>query len=131
MKIGEVAKASGVQPKTIRYYEGVGLIAPADRKDSGYRDYDQRDLETLRFISRARDLGFRVREVADLLMLWRDRERSSAQVKAVAQEHLDDVDARIAELQSLRETLAELIERCHGDARPDCPILKDIAGRSR
>jgi len=131
MKIGEVAKASGVPPKTIRYYEGIGLIAPADRTESGYRDYDQRDLETLRFISRARNLGFRVREVSDLLTLWRDRDRSSAQVKAVAQEHLSDVDARIAELQSLRETLADLVERCHGDSRPDCPILKDLAGRGR
>ncbi len=129
MKIGEVAEASGVPAKTIRYYEGIGLIEAAERTESGYRDYDQRDLETLRFIARARNLGFRVREVADLLTLWRDRQRSSAQVKSVAQEHLDAVDARIAELQSLRATLADLIERCHGDSRPDCPILKDLEGR--
>ncbi len=131
MKIGEVAEASGVPPKTIRYYEAIGLIEPADRTEAGYRDYDSRDLETLRFIARARNLGFRVKEVSDLLALWRDRERSSAQVKSVAQDHLDDVDARIAELQSLRATLAELIERCHGDARPDCPILKDLASHRR
>jgi len=131
MKIGEVARASGVPAKTIRYYEEIGLIAPAERTGSGYRDYGTNDLETLRFIARARSLGFSVAEVSDLLALWRDRQRSSAQVKAVAEEHLSNIDAKIAELQSLRETLADLIHRCHGDSRPDCPILKDLAGKAR
>lgn len=128
MKIGEIAKAAGVPAKTIRYYEEIGLIAPADRTVAGYRSYGDKDLETLRFIARARGLGFSVAEVSDLLALWRDRERSSAQVKAVAEQHLQDMDAKIRELQSLRATLADLIHRCHGDSRPDCPILKDLAG---
>ncbi|WP_455372219.1 Cu(I)-responsive transcriptional regulator [Limibacillus halophilus] len=131
MKIGEVARASGVPAKTIRYYEEIGLIAPAERTDSGYRDYGTNDLETLRFIARSRSLGFSVAEVSDLLALWRDRQRSSSQVKAVAEDHLKSIDSKIAELRSLRDTLADLIHRCHGDSRPDCPILKDLAGKGR
>ena len=131
MKVGEVARASGVPAKTIRYYEEIGLIAPAERTDSGYRDYGTNDLETLRFIARSRSLGFSVAEVSDLLALWRDRQRSSSQVKAVAEDHLKSIDSKIAELRSLRDTLADLIHRCHGDSRPDCPILKDLAGKGR
>jgi MerR family copper efflux transcriptional regulator len=128
MNIGQVAKRSGVPAKTIRYYESIGLIAPADRTQAGYRVYGERDLQTLRFIQRARNLGFSVKQVGELLALWRDRERSSADVKAVARQHLDEIDRRMAELQSMRDTLEHLIGRCHGDQRPDCPILSDLAG---
>jgi MerR family copper efflux transcriptional regulator len=128
MNIGEAAKRSGVPAKTIRYYESVGLIAPARRSEAGYRIYDARDVQTLRFVQRARNLGFSVKQVGELLQLWRDRARSSADVKAVARSHLTEIDRRMAELQSMRDTLEHLIERCHGDARPDCPILADLAG---
>jgi Cu(I)-responsive transcriptional regulator len=127
MRIGTVAERSGVPAKTIRYYEEVGLIGAADRTASGYRDYDHNDVET---IQRARSLGFSVNEVASLLALWRDRQRASAQVKKLASDHVARIDLKIAELQSMRDTLVDLIERCHGDHRPDCPILKDLAGES-
>jgi MerR family copper efflux transcriptional regulator len=126
--IGEAAKRSGVPAKTIRYYESVGLIAPAARSEGGYRVYGERDVQTLRFIHRARNLGFSVRQVGELLQLWQDRARSSADVKAVARGHLEEIDRRMAELQSMRDTLEYLVARCHGDARPDCPILADLAG---
>ena len=128
MNIGAVARASGVPAKTIRYYEEIGLIEAAARSDGNYRVYVERDIETLRFIQRARSLGFSVGEVAELLALWRDRSRSSRHVKALASRHLQDIDGKIAALKSMRDTLNELIERCHGDARPDCPILADLAG---
>lgn len=128
MKIGDAAKQSGVPAKTIRYYEGVGLIEAATRQDNGYRDYSETDVHTLRFISRARGLGFTVKDVAMLLALYRDSSRASADVKAVAARHVDRIDEKIAELQSMRQTLLHLIDRCHGDDRPDCPILADLAG---
>ena len=128
MNIGAAARASGVPAKTIRYYEEIGLIEAAARSDGNYRVYGERDVETLRFIQRARSLGFSVGEVAELLALWRDHSRSSRQVKALASRHLQDIDGKIAALKSMRDTLNELIERCHGDARPDCPILADLAG---
>jgi len=128
MNIGTVADRAGVTSKTIRYYESIGLIDPARRTDSGYRVYDERDVQTLRFVHRARSLGFSVSEVADLLTLWRDRNRASADVKALARQHLRDIDRKIADLQGMRETLVHLMERCHGDERPDCPILDDLAG---
>ncbi len=127
MQIGAVARDSGVPAKTIRYYESVGLIDQAGRSASGYRVYGPRDIQTLRFISRARSLGFSVKDVADLLALWRDRARSSAQVKHLASNHLGQIDRKIAELRAVRATLVDLIERCHGDERPDCPILADLA----
>jgi len=127
MNIGTAAKRSGVPAKTIRYYEDVGLIPKAGRTGSGYRDYDDSDVETLRFIQRARSLGFAVKDVAGLLALWRDRGRASADVRRIAQEHVRAVETKIAELESMRRTLTELIERCHGDDRPDCPILDGIA----
>jgi Cu(I)-responsive transcriptional regulator len=127
MQIGAVARESGVPAKTIRYYESVGLIDLAGRSASGYRVYGPRDIQTLRFISRARSLGFSVKDVADLLALWRDQARSSAQVKHLASNHLGQIDRKIAELQEVRFTLVDLIERCHGDERPDCPILADLA----
>lgn len=127
MNIGTAARRSGVPPKTIRYYEEIGLIPKAARKNSGYRDYGDRDVEMLRFIHRARDLGFPVRDVAELLTLWHDRSRSSAQVKELALNHITEIDTKIAELKSIRNTLSDLAARCHGDQRPDCPILEDLA----
>ena len=127
MNIGQAARSSGVPAKTIRYYEGIGLIAPARRSESGYRVYGGTDIETLRFVQRARALGFSIAEVTSLLALWRDRERESGQVKQLARDHVKRIDAKIEQLRSMRATLAHLIERCHGDARPDCPILDDLA----
>ena len=128
MQIGTVAEMSGIPAKTIRYYESVGLIAQARRTEGGYRDYDERDVATLRFIQRARSLGFSVNDVADLLALWRDTHRTSAQVKGLAERHVGDIDRKIAELRGMRATLVDLIDRCHGDDRPECPILDDLAG---
>ncbi|MBK1697832.1 Cu(I)-responsive transcriptional regulator [Rhodovibrio salinarum] len=128
MNIGEVAKRSGVPAKTIRYYESIGLIAPAERSSAGYRVYGEKELQTLHFVHRARNLGFPVKQVSELLTLWRDRERASGDVKALAREHLAEIDQRMAELQAMRDTLEHLIGRCHGDHRPDCPILADLAG---
>lgn len=129
MNIGTAARASGVPAKTIRYYEEIGLIRPAGRSDGNYRVYGDLEVETLRFIRRARGLGFSVDEVAELLDLWRDRGRNSRQVKALANRHLADIDGKIAGLRTMRDTLNELIERCRGDSRPDCPILADLAGQ--
>jgi len=123
-----VAEKSGVPPKTIRYYEDVGLIPPARRTESGYRHYNDRDLETLRFVQRARSLGFSVKDVGALLALWHDSARASAEVKALAADHVSEIDRKLAELKSMRRTLVDLMDRCHGDDRPDCPILDDLAG---
>ncbi len=128
MNIGEVASLSGLPAKTIRYYETIGLVMPAERSPAGYRLYGSEELAALKFVQRARSLGFSVDDVRNLLALWRDRNRSSAEVKGLAQRHADAIDRKIAELTSLRQTLEHLIERCHGDARPDCPILDDLAG---
>lgn len=128
MNIGQAADRSGVTPKTIRYYESVGLIEAAPRSDNGYRDYGVDDVETLRFISRARGLGFTVAEVRALLSLYHDRERASAEVKAMTQAHIRDIDRKVAELDAMRSTLQHLVDCCAGDARPDCPILDDLAG---
>lgn len=127
LSIGEAAKASGVSAKMIRYYEGIGLIGRARRSASGYRFYDDRDVQTLRFVRRARDLGFAVEDVSRLLELWRDGGRSSADVKRLAQEHIAALQARIDGLQAMRRTLEHLAGCCHGDGRPDCPILDDLA----
>lgn len=127
MNIGAAARRSGVPAKTIRYYEEIGLIPKAGRTAGGYRDYDNQDVEMLRFIQRSRALGFPVKEVAELLALWRDRSRSSAQVKELALHRIADIDTKIAELKSIRQTLTDLARRCHGDDRPDCPILEDLA----
>lgn len=131
MNIGAAARQSGVSAKTIRYYESVGLIAPADRTAGGYRVYDRRDVETLRFVQRARSLGFSVEEVGSLLALWQDRQRSSAEVKALARRRVEEIDRKIAELTEMRATLTHLMERCHGDERPDCPILTGLAGAGK
>lgn len=128
MNISEAATLSGVPPKTIRYYESVGLIREASRKSSGYRDYEQEDVEVLRFIVRARNLGFSMKDVGSLLALWNDTHRSSADVKKLAQERIGDIDERIAQLQSMRATLSHLVAECHGDERSTCPILDGLSG---
>lgn len=131
MNIGTVARESGVPAKTIRYYESIGLIPPAERAENGYRHYSRTDIETLRFIQRARNLGFAVKDVGSLLALWRDRNRASSDVKRLALEHVQGIEERIGELQAIRATLLELTERCHGDDRPDCPILAGLAGADK
>ena len=127
MNIGEASKRSGLPAKTIRFYEEIGLVSPSRRQDNGYRDYDQRDVHVLRFLARARSLGFGVEQCRDLLALYGDRERASADVKRIALHHIADIDRRIGELEGMKATLAELAERCHGDDRPDCPILEGLA----
>lgn len=126
MNIGEAAKASGVSAKMIRYYEQTGLIPPADRTPSGYRDYSLKDVHVLRFVRRARDLGFSVAEIEGLLGLWRDRNRKSADVKRIAMDHLADLRRKITEMEQMAATLEQLASCCSGDNRPDCPILADL-----
>lgn len=127
MNIGQAAKASGVSAKMIRYYEETGLVTPAERSDKGYRIYSDKDLHTLRFIRRARDLGFTVEGIAELLALWRDRGRHSADVKQMAMGHVAALRRKIIELEEMAATLQTLADCCSGDDRPDCPILKDLA----
>lgn len=126
MNIGEAARASGVSAKMIRYYEQTGLIPQAERKASGYRDYSSRDVHMLRFVRRARDLGFSVAEIDELLHLWRDRSRQSAEVKRIALDHVASLKRKIAEMEEMLATLTHLAESCNGDHRPDCPILDDL-----
>lgn len=126
MKIGEASRQSGISERMIRHYEKIGLIAPASRRDSGYRDYDGRDVHTLRFIGRARDLGFGIDEIGQLLALWQDRSRSSADVKALALARASELKKKAMELDAMRRTLERLAAECHGDERPDCPILHDL-----
>jgi Cu(I)-responsive transcriptional regulator len=127
MKIGEAAKASGVSAKMIRHYEAHGLTSKVGRTQSGYRMYDAEDVHILRFIRRARDLGFSIAEIKTLLGLWNNRRRASGDVKRLATKHIADLDAKIAGLQAMRRTLTTLAHNCHGDERPDCPILDDLA----
>lgn len=127
LSIGQVAKASGVSAKMIRYYEQIGLIEKADRTEAGYRNYTTQDAHSLRFIRRARDLGFPVEQISELLLLWRDRQRASIDVKAVALSHVAGLRARIAELEAMAQTLEHLARHCHGNDRPECPILADLA----
>lgn len=126
MNIGEASMASGVSAKMIRYYEDAGLVPPAERSASGYRIYGDADVHRLRFIRRARDLGFQVAEIADLLGLWNDRSRRSADVKRLAQAHIADLEDRIAKLRQMADTLQTLSDCCAGDERPDCPILAEL-----
>ena len=126
MNIGQAARQTGLSAKMIRYYESIELLPRAGRTESGYRQYGAQDLHRLAFINRARDLGFSLEEVSKLLTLWQDRQRASADVKALAAGHIDELNRKIAELSSLRDSLQELMEHCHGDQRPDCPILKDL-----
>lgn len=127
MNIGEAAKASGVSAKMIRHYESVGLFPEASRTHAGYRQYTDNDLSTLRFIRHSRDLGFSLDQIRELLGLWQDRRRPSRQVKALAQAHLQELDQKLQELHAMKATLEHLVQCCHGDDRPECPILEILA----
>ncbi|HXE22512.1 MAG TPA: Cu(I)-responsive transcriptional regulator [Rhodoferax sp.] len=128
--IGDAAQRSGVSAKMLRHYETLGLLGRVARTESGYRQYGEADVHTLRFIKRSRDLGFSMAEIAELVSLWRNRRRASASVKRVAQQHVLDLSARIEAMQAMQRTLQNLLQHCHGDERPDCPILDDLAARS-
>ena len=127
MNISNAARTSGISPKTIRYYEEIGLIPVPDRRDNGYRDYGVNDVENLRFINRARKLGFPLKDIGNLLTLWHDSNRSSAEVKKLAESHIAALDDRIEEMMTVRRVLQDLSHRCHGDDRPECPIIDDLA----
>ncbi len=131
MNIGQAARASDISSQMIRYYESIGLIAEARRSDAGYRLYTDDDVHTLGFIRGARDLGFGVEQIAELLGLWHDRGRASADVKRIALEHVDALNDKARELRRMSHTLRHLADNCHGDERPDCPILEDFAGSAR
>jgi Cu(I)-responsive transcriptional regulator len=127
MNIGQAAKASGVSAKMIRHYESVGLFRKAARTESGYRQYTAAEVSTLRFIRQSRDLGFSIEQIRELLGLWQDRKRPSRQVRALAQAHIEDLDEKLKELQSMKATLEHLVHCCRGDERPDCPIIDTLA----
>ncbi len=131
MNIGVAAEKSGVPAKTIRYYESIGLIAEPGRTEGGYRDYAENDVAILRFVQRARGLGFPLKDVAALLGLWHDRGRASAQVKELTLSHITEIERRIDELRAVRRTLLDLAHKRHGDERPDCPIIDDLAEAER
>ena len=126
MNIGDAAQRSGVPAKTIRYYELIGLVGPAERAENHYRHYTEADVATLRLVGRARRLGFSIEDLKNLVALYRDRGRASADVKALAQHHIARIDHKLAELQTVRAALADLVDRCHGDERPECPILEEL-----
>lgn len=126
MNIGEAAKASGVSAKMIRHYESVGLFPEAARTESGYRQYTDKEVGTLRFIRQSRDLGFSVEQIRELLALWQNRRRPSRQVKALAQAHIRELEEKLKELQAMKATLEHLVHSCHGDERPDCPIIESL-----
>lgn len=128
MNIGQAAKAAGLNPKIIRYYESIELIGATRRSDSGYRDFSERDVQILRFIKRSRELGFSIDRIRALLSLWDDKSRQSAEVKALAAQYIAEVDLDIARMQAIRKQLQQLAEACHGDDRPDCPIIDVLAG---
>ena len=125
--IGEAARRAGVSARMVRHYESLGLLPAVGRTDSGYRQYTEADVHALRFIGRARTLGFSMEEIRELLGLWQDKGRASASVKRIAQAHIDDLAERIAAMQAMQRTLQSLVHCCHGDQRPDCPILDDLA----
>ncbi|MED5622394.1 Cu(I)-responsive transcriptional regulator [Ideonella sp. BN130291] len=127
MNIGQAAKASGVSAKMIRHYESVGLFEEAHRTEAGYRQYTDKDVHTLRFIRQARVLGFSIEQIRELLGLWQNRRRPSRQVKALAQAHIEELDQKLQEIQAMKATLERLVHCCHGDDRPDCPILEGLA----
>ena len=130
MNIGNAAEKSGLSAKTIRYYEDIGLLQ-ADRAGNGYRDYSMSDVHRLRFLQRSRSLGFSVEECRQLLSLYSDKDRESASVKAIARAKLTEIDRKLAELTELRDTLRVLVRSCHGDKRPDCPIIEGLGGKDR
>ncbi|MBA90014.1 MAG: Cu(I)-responsive transcriptional regulator [Phyllobacteriaceae bacterium] len=127
MNIGQAAQHANLPPKTIRYYEDIALIKP-DRAENGYRDYSDADVHRLRFLQRSRSLGFTIEECRTLLSLYEDKHRASADVKALARQKITEIERKMEELKSLRETLSVLVEHCHGDDRPDCPIIESLAG---
>ncbi len=127
MNIGQAAAASGVSAKMIRYYESIGLINAVTRTEAGYRVYSDADVHTLKFIRRARDLGFSVEQMTNLLALWQDRSRASADVKRIALEHVGELERKMGELAEIAETLRHLAKNCHGDDRPDCPIITELS----
>ncbi|MEO7635517.1 MAG: Cu(I)-responsive transcriptional regulator [Sphingomicrobium sp.] len=131
MKIGGASAASGISPRMIRHYEKIGLLAAAARRDSGYRDYDERDVHTLRFVGRARDLGFSVEEIGKLLALWNDRSRASGDVKALALARAAELKRKARALDEMRRALEHLAASCHGDDRPECPIIGGLEGLAR
>ena len=122
------ARLSGISAKMIRHYESLGLLAGVARTDAGYRQYNEADVRSLQFIKRSRDLGFSMAEIAELVSLWHNRRRASASVKRIAQKHVDDLTQRIESMQAMQRTLSRLMQNCHADERPDCPILDDLAG---
>jgi MerR family transcriptional regulator, copper efflux regulator len=126
VKIGQVSAASGVSQRMIRHYEKIGLISPAARRESGYRDYDERDVHTLRFIRRARDLGFAIEQIRQLVGLWHDRARASSDVKTLALARAAELKRKAEQLNAMRRSLERLAAECHGNERPDCPILQDL-----
>lgn len=128
MNIGEAARASGLPARTLRYYEAIGLVVPGGRRENGYRDYHQLDVHRLRFVQRARSLGFSVEDCRELLALYEDRSRTSAEVKGIALARIAAIERKICELEAMRRALLHLAEKCHGDERSDCPILDDLAG---
>jgi len=130
MNISEAARASGVSAKTIRYYEAAGLIATANRSAGGYRVYTQADVYVLRFIKRARDLGFSIDRIRRLLDLWRNKSRASRDVKPLALDHIADITAKIAAMSTVKDAVQELADKCEGDDRPECPILHDLEGNA-
>ncbi len=125
--VGEAARLSNVSAKMVRYYESLGLLPAISRTDSGYRQYTDREVHTLRFIRRSRDLGFSMAEIAELLKLWQNRRRPSSSVKRIASEHIEALEAKMAEMAAMRKTLQHLVHCCSGDERPDCPILDELA----
>lgn len=127
MNIGEAAKASGVNAKLIRHYESIGIIPKASRTESGYRIYSDADVHTLVFVKRARGLGFSMQEIKKLVSLWRNKSRASSEVKALVQKHIESLETKISELKAMRDTLKHLARNCHGDKRPECPILENLA----
>ena len=127
VNIGSAAELSGVSAKMVRHYESLGLLPRVARTDSGYRQYSEADVRTLQFIKRSRDLGFSMAEIGELVTLWQNRRRTSASVKRIAQKHVDELATRIEAMQSMQRTLRQLLHHCHGDERPDCPILDDLA----
>ena len=130
MNIGQAAQASGVSAKMIRYYESIGLVSEVGRTDAGYRQYSDTEVQTLRFIKRSRDLGFSIARIKTLLGLWNDKDRKSADVKKLARQYIAELELDIEKLQSIRDQLQYMADCCHGNNRPDCPIIDDLAKKS-
>lgn len=127
MNIGQVAKQTGISAKMIRYYESISLLSDIQRSGSGYRSYSKNDIQTLHFIKRARDLGFSVYEIKELLALWKDKKRASEDVKRITQQHIDELEKKARSLQEMANTLRHLVCHCSGDNRPECPIIEELA----